>query len=32
VRFHVDRAKEKLGCKTRIQAITKPIREGVIAV
>jgi DNA-binding CsgD family transcriptional regulator len=32
VRFHVDHAKEKLGCTSRIQAVTKAIREGIIAV
>ena len=32
VRFHVDRAKEKLGCKSRIQAVTRALREGIIAV
>lgn len=32
VRFHVDHAKEKLGCRSRIQAVTKALQEGVIAI
>jgi DNA-binding CsgD family transcriptional regulator len=32
VRFHIDHAKQKLGCKSRIQAVAKAVREGIIAV
>lgn len=31
VRFHIDNAKKKLGCRSRIEAVSKALREHIIA-